>query len=101
MLDSQLTEIQAAERHKIYSSQAAKSKPAAATNVFPPILQPTTAVAHQDSDPNGVHPALAMLNHIEKLRNGIKERDLECHALRHENSTLKQASLLLLTVVLD
>jgi hypothetical protein len=92
MLDAHLTEIQAAERHKIYSSQTAKPKPPtqAGMNVFPPIAQqPPATVAHKD---NEVHPALAMLNHIEKLRNGIKERDLECHALRHENSTLKQAS---------
>jgi hypothetical protein len=93
MLDAQLTEIQAAERHKIYSSQTAKPKPQTGMNVFPPIAQTTTTVAQHDNDPQGVHPALAMLNHIEKLRNGIKERDLECHALRHENSTLKQASI--------
>lgn len=100
MLETQLNELQA-ERLKIYSSQAQKGK--AQVNVFPPISHSPQNQAQQQPHPHpqrqqtnspeppgGVHPAVAMLNHIEKLRNNLKEREYEVHSLRHENSTLKQ-----------
>lgn len=82
------------ERRRIYSSQTGEPQHhrILTKDSFPPIEHVEAQNTH------GVHPALAMLSHIEKLRASLREKELECTKLKQENSTLRLASISLIQI---